>query len=425
MPSLFDALGDEEIKLPEPKPPLNWKKILTIGGLATGLVAVVVGGWIAWQILFPPPLTKRPIPPSPDRLMTELREARDDIDSKTRDVYARIQQFNQRMETLGRRPVSFSQVFLQGLSTEEEAALDELVKNEKDPSYRGVLGQVVEDMKKIRDLQHRVGDLEAKLPGDGIDAKPGDSHQKLAEDWLIKEHKVPPTRAKELAERLNLMYDRLEKGMKVYFYYDPAKDFFGTWVTQSDARHAPLAITRAREMKLMGERDTAVAMAKDLQEKKEELEETLAKLEKDVAALEARKASLETNVAQLEADKTAAIQKAEKTSADFEEHKNSLFYEADLAERLRARGVLRTFDRVEAIADVKFQNSIDLTKEKSITLKPSQFGIPRIRDVRIVPAFLKEGRDIGVKYDEDGTVEVTVLDDKALRGQKVLFIVRQ
>src|SRR5206468_1417026 len=102
------------------------------------------------------------------------------------------------------------------------------------------------------------------------------------------------------------------------------------------------------------------------------------------------------------------------TGEKLAEHQNSMWYDADLAERLRSRGVLKTVNRVENIGQVKFANNIDLTKTKSITLKPSQFGIDHIRDVRIVPTFLKEGRDIGVRFVEDGTVEVTVLNEAAL-----------
>lgn len=424
MQSLFDSV-DENAKLPEERPPRSKKGVYIVLGILAALAILSAGGFVIHRAMYPPRLVERPVPQRPDELLTELKVARDGIDIQTRDIYARIQQFNQRMETQGRRPISFSQVFLQGLSSEEEQALDQLVKNEKDPSYRGVLSQVVEDMKQIRDLQNKVSQLEAKLPGDGVEAKAGDTHLKLAQEWLAKTQKLPPTRAKELAERLNLMDGHLEKGNKVFFYYDPAKDFFGTWVAQGGAKRTPLAVVRAKELRLIEERDTALAKAKDLEEKRAELEETLAKLQTEIADLEVRKATLETNVSQLEADKNTAEQKVKTTSAELEQHKNSLFYEADLADRLRARGILTSFNRVDAIGNVKFASFLDLSKEKSITLKPSQFGIDHIRDVRIVPSFLKEGREIGVKFGDDGTVEVTVLDEKALRGQKVLFVVEQ
>ncbi len=426
MQSLFDPI--EDIKLPGEKPKRSYKGLFTIAAVVVGAVVLGIGGYFGYTVLFPARLTERPLPVGPmavDKLMTELKEARDGIDIQTRDIYERIKQFNERQAQRGGTAISFSKVFLQGLSAEEEEALDKLVKEEKDPSYRGVLGQVVEDMKKIRDLQSRVVELEAKLPDEGIEVKPGDTHLKLAKEYLMKKHGVPETRARELADRLNLMDGSFEKGFKAHFYYDPAKDYFGTWVSQGDAKRTPLALVRAREMKLIGERDTAVAKAKDLEEKKAELEEVLAGLQKEIAALELRKASLESNVADLEAAKNVAEKKVETTTAELDRQRNSLFYDADLAERLRARGVLRVFNKVEGIGDVKFDSSLDLRQSKSITLKPSQFGIDRISDIRIVPSFLREGRDLDVKFVEDGTVEVTVLDEKALKGQKVLFVVSQ
>ena len=423
MASLFDPV--EDIKLPDERPARDWKKFIKIGGIILAVIVLVGGGWYTYDALKPRKLVDKPVPQSPDMLLTELKDAREEIDSNTRDIYARIQQFNSRMEMLGRKQISFSQVFLQGLSAEEEQALDKLVKEEKDPSYRGVLGQVVEDMKTIRDLQTKVTDLEGKLPGEGIEVKAGDTHLNLAKKWLMDTHKIPEARAKELTERLNIVDKGLEKGMKAYFYYDPSKDFFGTWVAQGDAKRSPLAIVRAREMNLIGERNAAVAKATDLEGKKAELEEILAKLEADVKALEARKASLESNVAQLEGERNAAQTEVKRTSTELATQRNSMWYEADTADSLKARGILTTFNKVEKIADVKFASSIDLAKSKSITLKPSQFGIDRIRDVRIVPSFFREKRELDVKFGEDGTVEVTVLDENAMKGQKVLFVVEK
>ncbi len=419
--SLFDSI--EDIKLPEDRPKRSYKKVVLILAALIVAVGLGIGGYFGYYAMFPKKLTQRPVPMNMEKLLVELKDARDQIDGQTHEIYNRIQQFNQKMTLIGRKPVSFSQVFLQGLSAEEEQALDDLVRQEKDPSYRGILGQVVEDMKKIRDLQNKVTQLEGLLPGDGVDVKPGDTHMKLAMQYLEKDKGVPESRAKELISRLNIMETNLEKGMKVHFYYDPAKDFFGTWVAQGAASHSPLALVRAKEMRLIQEKDAAIAKANTLQDEKAQLEEMRDALQKEIAELETRKAGLESTVSQLELDKTKAEESARITGEKLAEHQNSVWYDADLAERLRARGVLKTVNRVENIGEVKFANNIDLSKTKSITLKPSQFGIDHISDVRIVPTYLKEGRDVGVRFADDGTVEVTVLNEGALRGQKILFVV--
>ncbi|HXU13252.1 MAG TPA: hypothetical protein VN898_14955 [Candidatus Binatia bacterium] len=423
MASLFDPVDD--IKLPDQRPKKNWKPFLKWGGVALGVLILVGGGWYTYDVMKPRKLTEKPLPQSPDVLLTELKEARDGIDTNTRDIYARIAQFNDRMEMLGRKQINPSQIFLQGLSSEEQQAFDQMIKDEKDPTYKGVLSQVVENMKKIRELQGKVTDLEAKLPGDGVDVKPGDTHLKMAQKWLMDTQHIPEGRAKELVARINIMDTGLQKGNKVHFYYDPAKDFFGTWVAQGDAKSSPLAIVRAREMGLIGERDKAVAKATDLEGKKAELEGVLADLQAEIKALETRKASLESNVAQLEGERNAAQEQAKTVSANLETVTNSMYYEADTADKLKARGVLRTVNKVDKIADVKFASSLNLKQSKSITLKPNQFGISRIRDVRILPSYFREKRELDVKFAEDGTVEVTVLDENAMRGQRVLFVVEQ
>ncbi|HZN05111.1 MAG TPA: hypothetical protein VFD06_16115 [Candidatus Polarisedimenticolia bacterium] len=423
MASLFDPVDD--IKLPDDRPKRSYKGIIKIGGIVLGAIVLVGGGWYTYDAYKPRKLTEKPLPASPDVLLSELKEARDAIDSNTRDIYARIGQFNDRMEMLGRKQINPSQVFLQGLSMEEQQAFDTLIKEEKDPSYRGVLAQVVENMKKIRELQEKVTEMEAKLPGDGIEVKPGDTHMKMAQKYLMDTHKIPEARAKELASRINILETGLAKGNKVHFYYDPTKDFFGTWVSQGDAKSSPLAVVRAREMGLIGERDKAVAKATDLEGKKAELEEVLANLQAEIRSLEARKASLESNVAQLEGERNQAQEQAKTVSANLETVTNSMYYEADLADRLKARGVLKTVNKVDKIADVKFGSSLNLKQSKSITFKPTQFGIDRIRDVRILPSYFREKRELDVKFADDGTVEVTVLDENAMRGQRVLFVVER
>jgi hypothetical protein len=420
MQSLFDPVTD--VELPPEKVKRNYKKLFKVLGIVLALAILGTGGYFGYRALFPPKLTERRLPPNQEKLLVELKDARDDIDSQTRDIYARIEQFNQKMEVLGNKPVSFSQVFLQGLSAEEEKALDDLVRQERDPSYRGVLAKVVEDMKTIRGLQDRVAELESLLPGEGIEVKPGDTHLQLARTYLVEQHGIPDTRAKELVERLNIMEQGLQQGNLVHFYYDPARDFFGTWVAQGAAKSAPLAVTRARRMNLIRERDQAIARADDLEEKKTALLEVKASLEMDIEQLEKRKSILESNVAQLEGERNAAIAEVEERKAELAVQKNSMFYEADLAERLRARGVLQVFNKVEKIGDVQFGSSIDLSQNKTITLDPSQFGIEKIKDVRIVPDYLREGRELDVQFIDDGTVEVTVLNEEALRGQKVLFV---
>jgi len=185
------------------------------------------------------------------------------------------------------------------------------------------------------------------------------------------------------------------------------------------------AKTEADFIKRQLETDFATATPEALEQKKAELEEVLAKLKTDIEGLEARKTTLESTVSQLESEKNVAVEKAETTGAELARQKNLLFYEADLSDRLRARGVLKGSSKGENMGTVKFASAVDLRTEKSFTIRPSQFGVDKITDVRILPTYIKEGRDLGVQFVEDGTIQVTVLNEDVVRGQKVLFILEK
>ena len=89
MQSLFDDVSD--IKLPpDEKPPRNYKKVAMVAGIVVAAVALGAGGWFGYRVINPPKLTERRLPPNPESLMNELKDARDSIDTRTRDIYARI-----------------------------------------------------------------------------------------------------------------------------------------------------------------------------------------------------------------------------------------------------------------------------------------------------------------------------------------------
>src|SRR6185436_14530357 len=151
-------------------------------------------------------------------------------------------------------------------------------------------------------LQERVLRLEQQLDDKFAIAKRGDSHFKLAHDYLV-EQGVTEEQAKSLLNQIDLN-EELVPGFKVWYNYDKEKDTFKTYVTQGEAGQTPLAVKRAMKRKLIGERDVAMAKAVALEQTKKSLEGDISRLETDVTSLEDRRASLESNVADLEGRNT-------------------------------------------------------------------------------------------------------------------------
>src|SRR5262245_53077521 len=104
--SLFDPIDDVSFP-PEEKPKRDYKPLLKIAAILVVAIGLGIGGYFGYRAMFPKPLTQRPVPMNMEKLLVELKGARDQIDSQTRDIYGRIQQFNQNMSRLGRKPVSF------------------------------------------------------------------------------------------------------------------------------------------------------------------------------------------------------------------------------------------------------------------------------------------------------------------------------
>ena len=208
--------------------------------------------------------------------------------------------------------------------------------------------------------------------------------------YLTNDAHLDAAKAKELLHQVD-QTDELVPGNKVWFFYDPQRDAFRTYVTQGEAGQTPLAVRRAHQRKLIQERDTF----------KTERDSARA----EVATLEEVKTSLETDLARRE---------------------NSVFYHADAEQALKEQGVLSpVLKKVRDVTGVQYDESLDLREGTTITLMPESFGLTKIRDVRMLPSIYQEGRDFTVEAAaEDGSARVVILTPEAFRGKEILLAVR-
>ncbi len=368
--------------------------------LLAGIV-VVLGALACRSGSEPTGLSETP-PATPEALLTELKTHKERIDHATDQMMQRIDEFNASRQP-GQRTIQFSEVFTDDLNDEQRDILNRMIAEEKDVSYKSLLEKIIADRDQIRNLQEKVTRLEQSLPDQFVLARSGDTHQRLAIDYLVNEAKLEASKAKVLLAGVDRT-DELLPGNKVWFFYDPQQDTFRTYVTQGEAGQTPLAVRRALQRKLISERDTAQAAVNALEQVK-------SGLESDIAALRDNKAALEASVDRL--------------SRDLSFQQNSLFYHAANKRDLKDQGVLSPFlKRVRDVKGVSFEAALDLREGSTITLAPESFGLQRITEVRVLPPIYQEGRDFAVETSEDtGSARVVILDSNLFRGKEVLLAV--
>lgn len=366
-------------------------------------------------------LSERPLPETPEEILTELKEARTEIDKNTDQVLERIRKWNE-TRTGDERRIYFAEIFEESLSPKEQDVLNQLFEQEQNVSYRGLLSQIIADRDQIQEYQARIAALEARLPQDTVTVARGDTHYRIALKYLMEKHGLPEDKANDLIHQINLDSDILA-GHKVWLYYLADKDLFASWVHRGEAKQAPLAVQWAKRRQLISERDQAVARVASLEDKKAQLETEIQKLEGDVGTLQARKADLETQIARVSSERDEQEKIAEARQAEIERINNSLFYYASTERELKDRRILKSFNRIKDIKGVEYNEYVDLRASKEITFEPKEFGVEKITNVAVLPKYFRPGVDYEVEIASNGEARVEILHPQVFKGQKVLFAI--
>lgn len=349
------------------------------------------------------------VPKTPEELLAELKTHQEKIDAATDATMKRIEEFNQTRKA-GERTIHFSEIYGQEFTDAQRDVLNQMIAQEKDVSYKSLLEHIVADRNELQALQEKVMHLEQALPDKFVVVKKGDRQKDLAMNYLVNEMQLPPEKAKTLLAEAD-QTDELVPGNKVWFAYDPKDDTFRTYVTRGEAKQLPLALRRANQRNLIGERDTARTERDTAQAEVSQLQQVKAGLETDISMLQANKASLEDSVARL--------------SSDLAFRQNSLFYHAANERSLKDQGVLSpVLKRVKDVKPLQYEASLDLRQGSTISLEPRLFGLASIDRIRLLPPIFQEGRDYTVETSEaTGTAKVVILDPDLFKGKEVLVSV--
>ena len=357
------------------------------GGLRAGFVCLLLAvaiGLGAAGCARPGPGTAK----NTDELLQQLQEDRKELDQTSATMMERIDKFNTSRKP-GERTLQFSEIFSQDLNPEQRDVLDTLVAQEKDVSYKALLQQIISDRDSIKDLQEKVMHLEQNLPDTFVVAKRGDKHQRLAMDYLTTQAHLDEAKARELLKQVD-QTDELVPGNQVWFFYDPDRDSFRTYVTKGSAGQTPVALRRARQRELVKERDTYKVARDEAQAQADSLQQAKSELEDELAL-----------------------------------RQNSLFYHAASSQTLRDQGILSpVLKRFNSAKGLDFDEYLDLRQGSTITLLPQSFALEEIRSVRVLPPIYQEGRDFSIETADDfSSARLVILDPEIFRGKEVLLAV--
>jgi len=390
-------------------------RVIPASGLVTAIVVAI--GLVAIGVGLLGCSMEKPPAKNPEELLTQLKEDRAQIDQTTDAMMKRIDQFNSSRKP-GERTLQFSEVFNQDLSPEQRDVLNSMVAQEADISYKALLTKIIADRDSIQGLQEKVARLEQSLPDSFVVAKRGDRQQKLAMAYLTEDAKLDAEKAKLLLKQVDTT-DELLPGNKVWFFYDPQRDTFRTYVTQGEARTTPLQVRRANQKALTSERDTFKVESATFKGERDAAQA-------EVASLQATKAGLESDIASLTEMKYQLESNVSRLQNDIATRENSLYFHAGNEKTLADQGVLSgVLKRVRDVKGLNYDESLDLRQGTTITLLPENFGLQEIHDVRLLPPIYQEGRDFTIQtVDDHSSARLVILDPELFRGKEVLLAIR-
>jgi hypothetical protein len=365
-----------------------------------------------------------PAADSPEELLADLKRDKDRIDQLTDAMAEKVTTFNA-SRGQGEATLRLSDVFYEDLSPSERDVLGTLIEAEQDVSYKALLQTLARDRETIQTLQERVLAMEQTLPDQYVVAAKGDSHTDLATNYLTAQAGLDTETARKVLSTVDLS-DELVPGNRVWFFYDADREAFRTYVTQGDAGMMPSALRRAMKRTLTTERDSARALAEDLEQTRRTMETEISSLNGDIQALQSRRTSLETEVAGLSSQRDWLEDRVEDLSAALAENENSLFFHAASEQELKERGVITKVRKKFSDAQgVQYDRALDLTRGTKIHIDASDLGLQRIDKISLLPEVFHPDRDYVIERSADGTeATMTILEPDIFRGKEVILAVQ-
>ena len=359
-------------------------------------------------------------------LVKELDETEQEIRTKQASIRSRIQEYN---ADNPKKQIDTETLNRMVLDSDQAEALSQLLGQEKDVSYRGLIQEIVDTRKQLDILQERIRLLQESLPAP-YTVQSGDRHLDVALRYLMENHGLRANQAREAVAQVALVED-LHVGYKIWLLYRDGD--FGTYVTQGTASISPGKAQRTAKQRianrittLVEERNTAQIFADTLQILHDNLQER-------ILFLRSEESQLQSRIATLAQARDAALEKsdmAEQQGRMLEQQLNSIFYAVNTMDHWKELGVISDpffgGPRVKSLAKVRFSESHDLRAGNILTFSTLTFPeLKRIKKVDVFPRTFKDGQEYIVSFDESGDQAfVKLLKPDVFLAQRVIFALR-
>ncbi len=165
-------------------------------------------------------------------LVKTVGKKNEEIAEIQKEVMESVRQFNENRSADSQLVVPDS---LMGLNKDQLKLIQSMVETEQNLTYKGLLNQIIDKNQQIEQMASELTELKAKLPKPYV-VVAGDTHYKVARDFLTKEKGLSVEAANKLLDETALI-DEMVPGFQVWLYFNDGA--FGTFVTQGTARISP------------------------------------------------------------------------------------------------------------------------------------------------------------------------------------------
>ncbi len=342
-----------------------------------------------------------------NKLVTKIRDMESNIQEKQNEIFRLMKEFKEK--TGKNMPLANTL----SLTEQEEEILKKKIHEEKDISIKSLLNDIIDKNNDISDLKVKIKKIEAILPMPHI-VNRGESHYKIAIDYLINQKGIEKDRALELIERAALL-EPLLPDFKVWNFYSGKE--YGTFVTQGNASISPNQIIRKTKKKLVDARDEAIS-DRD-------------KLSSDIETLETRRNELISQLDLLNNEKTGLIEKLNdlnKQNVEMQKNINSIFFIIDLKKNLKKKevikaGFLKSY-KLQDISNEKFDLSVDLRYNNAINISTKELNLTKISKIVLYPKFYKDKVDYKIDIYKGGkSALLVILSKNKFKNEKIVISV--